>query len=545
MRTTTSMLLTAAAFCATLSLPTASAFAQSHEEHSEARVVFLPDRPDAIARPPHLVMQPRVPTLHLTDFESAENPSDSKSSLLRPSSFQETSIEPVPALRLVPTGYSEVGIPLASPRLSPTSTLPSFKKPEAKQPAILDPMDHALGLSELEAAAVNHNPAVQTAIHEMQRIEGLLCQTGIRPNPTFGYSASQLADKSTDQHVFFLEQQFVRGEKLELNRAVLAQSLAVAQNQLSLVEQKVKTDVQKVFFQLAATQLKTQLIDEFLEVANRGVDVAQKRFEAEEGSRIEILQAQTLKSEVEMTRRQVQANALGAIGQLATLTGLTITSPEEVTIDLPKLPNTVDWESELQRIMAASPSLMFAQAKMCEAQAFLQRQQVQAIPNLTAQLGAGVDNGTRSGLINLQVSAPIPVRNRNQGNIAAARAAYQQASADVQRIENQLQAGLAQLTADYQSQQAVVENLQTNILPMIQETLNLSEQAYAAGELDFLQVAVIRKNLYEAQVRWIDSRLALSQTMAQVQGNLLEGAFDPTENVGVGDGLRDQSLGGE
>lgn len=399
-------------------------------------------------------------------------------------------------------------------------------------------------LEQLQSMAVANNPTINAAAFEMQRICGLRTQATLQPNPTLGYFGSQLADQGTDQHGIFIERQLVRGGKLELNDQVFDRSLQVSQHQMNLVQQKVMTDVQRLYYQAAAAQFKMQLINDFMKVADRGVQVAQDRKEAEEASQIEVLQAQTLQSEVRMSLKQAEAHFQGIRGRLGTLVGLEGASGFYVVADLPRIQSAPEWQAQLQQLIAVSPEMAVAQAALCEAEALLQRQQIQATPNITAQLGAGVDNATNSGMINLQFSAPIPVRNRNQGNIAAAQAAYHKAAAEVERVRQSIAARLASLSGEYESALASVQNLTEDILPQINETLELSEKAYVAGELDFLQVAVIRKSLYESQIRWIDARLDLSQAQARLDGLLLEGAWESAASYGI-DGLRDQALGGE
>lgn len=447
------------------------------------------------------------------------------------------------ALPLYPSPDHQLAQRVPQPTVTEYS-LPQEQDSTALSQVIPSPEASPLGLEQLEAMAIGKNPSVQSAMLEVQRIESLRCQAGLKPNPTLGYFGAQIADEGTDQHGLFLQQQFVRGDKLRLNRNVLDQSIMVAQNQLAVAQQKVTTDVQKLYFQTVAAEKKLGLIRDFQVVAERGVTIAQKRLDAAEASRVELLQARTLEAEVAMTLQQTQATLTGAKSQLANLTGLSDRESLDIDTDLPDFPESIDWADRLLQWKSSSPALAMANAQLAQAEAFLQRQQVQAIPNLTAQIGAGFDNSTNSGMLNLQFSAPIPTRNRNQGNIAAARSAFQQAAAEIQRVETQMANALAQLAAEYENQYAAMSNLQNGILPQIQETLDLSEQAYVAGELDFLQVAVIRRNLYEGQVRWIDAQMALSQTLARLDGMMLEGALDPTATLGV-QGLRDQSLIGE
>ena len=69
-------------------------------------------------------------------------------------------------------------------------------------------------LAELENIALANNPALVAAHATISKASGLRYQVGRRANPTFGYSGNQLADVRTDQHTVFVEQEFVRGNKL-------------------------------------------------------------------------------------------------------------------------------------------------------------------------------------------------------------------------------------------------------------------------------------------------------------------------------------------
>lgn len=192
-----------------------------------------------------------------------------------------------------------------------------------------------------------------------------------------------------------------------------------------------------------------------------------------------------------------------------------------------------------------SPELAAARALVCEKQAFLKRQQFQNIPNVTAQLGAGYDDATDHGMINLQLSAPIPVWNKNSGNISAAYSDYVRATQNVQRIEQSIRSRLARASQEYEGAMAAVRKYEDEIIPQVQKSLDLSEQAYRAGELNFSQVLVIRRSSFDSSVRLVQAQGRLAQAAAKVDGLLLTGGLDAPADYTSGDGIRDQSFSGE
>ena len=204
-----------------------------------------------------------------------------------------------------------------------------------------------------------------------------------------------------------------------------------------------------------------------------------------------------------------------------------------------------DWDEVYATLLATSPELAAARTRVAEAQALVCRQEAQAISNVTVHLGAGYDNATDNGMINIQFGAPIPVFNDNAGNISAAHAESIRASHDVHRIELSLKARLASVAREYEAGHAAVDKYQEKILPSAHEMLSLSEQAYTAGELDFLQVLIVRKTFFDSRIRYVESQYQLAQAEAKIRGLMLSGGLSVTNEFDRDASLRDQSFGGQ
>lgn len=402
-----------------------------------------------------------------------------------------------------------------------------------------------LTLDQFEQLAMSNNPTLSQQAASAQEANALRSQVGRKANPTVGYNATQLADKNTDQHTVFIEQQFVTANKLQLNEQVMRQAVEVQRWNYQSQTYRVMTDVRMRFYEALAAQKRLEIIEEFRGVVSQGVDLAQKRNEALEAAKTDVLQARIQLNEVDVQLQQAQFAYNAAWKELASVVGVPYMQPSKLSGELPTEASLTNWDQTFENLLQTSPELHAARAKVAQARANLSRQEVQAIPNITGQLGAGIDRGTENGLINLQVSAPIPVFNQNQGNISAAYAAYCKATHEVRRLEMDIQARLAQVAKEYDSARVAVEKYNKEILPQAQETLDLAEQAYNAGEFAFLQVLVVRQTFYEANLRYIESLSNLATAQAQVNGLLLTGGLAAVEDAGLDDGLRGQTFGQE
>jgi cobalt-zinc-cadmium efflux system outer membrane protein len=82
----------------------------------------------------------------------------------------------------------------------------------------------------------------------------------------------------------------------------------------------------------------------------------------------------------------------------------------------------------------------------------------------------------------------------------------------------------------------------SELLPAAQETLDLAEGAYRAGEQDFIQLLVTRRTYFDTNLAYIAARAQLSTAQAQIDGYLLTGALNAVINNSGDDSLRGLTL---
>lgn len=397
-------------------------------------------------------------------------------------------------------------------------------------------------LAELEAMAIERNPSLQQLAASICKAEGFRNQVGLRPNPVVGYQGMQLADRGTDQHTFFVERELVTGNKLELNRRVQHQALEAQKWELETQRYRVLTDLRLKYFEAYAIQQRLLLLESFQAITTKGMEMAELRKKGMEGSQLEVLQAGIQRDEIALTLQQSRSELNASLQGLIAIVGEPCLSPQ-VRLQDPSLENaTWNWDEVRCQLISGSPELQVAYHRLAQAQANVQRQHAQPLPNLTLQLAGGVDNGTNSGMMNVQVGAPIPTNNKNQGNILAAHAEVQRASAEIQRLEGAIASRLAEVARDYDTAAAAVRKYEGEILPKAEETIRLAEKAYQAGEYTFIEILTVRKTYFDANLKHLAARMQLAQAQVRVDGFMLTGAWDATLDYSTDDGLRGQAF---
>lgn len=429
-------------------------------------------------------------------------------------------------------------IPLP-PSPAPLQPLP------AGEPTPAEDAGYALTLESLEQIALQNNPAIAQASASAHKASGFRQQVGKYPNPRVGYSGQQLDDKGTDQHLAYVEQEFVTAKKLKLNEKVLDQEV---QSQLWEVEAqryRVLTDVRTRFYRSLAAQQRYDLAKDFHAVASEGVRLAELRRQALEGSVPEVLQAEIQLNEVDLIQQRAEITSVTTWKELASVAGVSGMQQQRLTGPLRVDSSRYDWDATYAQMTQLNPALIAARSRVSRSIANMSRQEVQAIPNLITSLGAGYDNGTGSQMINVDVGIPLPLFNRNQGNISAAQAEYCRACQEVRRIELSIQSDLAAAARQYDSASVTVERMEKTILPKAKQTLELSEKAYSAGEFGFLEVLIARRTFFDSNLQYNDALLALAESKSLIDGMLLIGGLDATRDTDQDDSLRGQTLSGQ
>ena len=462
------------------------------------------------------------------------------------------------SLRAYSSPHSEEHLTLGEDEKSPA--LEEVAMVDGAEPATaLDPLESAMSeadaaksaaaapltLATLEQMALENNPAIRQAMASVSKAAGFRDQVGYSPNPTLTYNGQQLGDAGTDQHMLTLSQDIVTGHKLGLSQQVLSQAVQAQQWEVEAQRLRVVTDVRTAFYEALAARRQLALATEFHVLAEKGIQVAESRKAALEGSQPEILQAEILVQEIELQQQQAQYELTAAWKQLTAIVGLPDLALTELEGELPTTAEVRDWDAVYEELASQSPELHAARSRVDRASANLCRQDAQAIPNIELMLSAGKDLATNSGFAQVGVGVPVPVFHRNEGNISAAHAEYDRATQDYQRLRMSLKSRLARAAQDYDSALAAVQRYEGQILPRAEQSLALSEQAYAALEFDFLQVLTARRTYFESNLRAVVARRQLAQASAMIEGQLLSGGLSETVDTTEDDGLRGQALSGQ
>ncbi|MFQ5730688.1 MAG: TolC family protein [Planctomycetaceae bacterium] len=407
-----------------------------------------------------------------------------------------------------------------------------------------------LSLSDLEAIAVESNPSLVQLAFVVEKARGIHEQVGLYPNPVVGYSANEIGNEgAAGQQGGFIAQTIVTADKLRLNRDVASWNVQELSWEYQAQRYRILNDVRLRYYDVLGAQQRLKIAGELLKVAENGVKIAEQLRKAKQASRADVLQATVDLNQIQIIRQNAKYDYQAAWKRLVAVLGRPEIRPATLAGSLKGAAADWQWGPTYQKLVDESPQIQAARSRIQGARLAIQRQEAQPIPNLLTQAGVQFDNSTGDTITSVQIGIPLPIYNRNQGIVRLARAEYQRAVRDAERLELQLRDRLATAFRDFQQAKFQVQQYQKNILSNAQESRKLTEESYRAGQVNFLRVLTARRTYFEANLLYVDALIALRQANVVIDGFVLTGGLTDVPNIGSrvlkSIGQRGQALGGQ
>jgi cobalt-zinc-cadmium efflux system outer membrane protein len=451
--------------------------------------------------------------------------------------------------------------PAVAPPMPAAEPTPAAATPNvAPQPLAGDSGDvvvisSGFTLEQAEQLALANNPTQQAANAIVHKAIGTRTQIGKYPNPTIGYNADDIGDEGTaGSQGVFLQQTIVLGRKLELNEHVAEWEVQALNWQAAAQRQRVRNDVRTQFYIVLGAQNRFDQATRNLARVQADQAIAIQQYEAlprpkdaldqalfEADLRSSRLQTEVLANETELIRNNAQVELDAAWRQLAILMGCPDMPFTPLADILRVTAGPRDLAVAREQLLSLSPVLAQARAEVQRAGWRIQREKSQPIPNVQLQVIGAHSNTSGSEILSIQAGLPVPLFNKNEGNVMRACADYQRACWHVRQLESKLEHQLMDAYQQYKTAEQRAETYAVNILPQFAAADATSEMA---GDSVFFR-AINRRTEFEATLSAIQALVDLRTAEVALDGLLLSGAFDDLQDNDMDDTNRWNALSGQ
>jgi outer membrane protein, heavy metal efflux system len=414
---------------------------------------------------------------------------------------------------------------------APQMRLPPVGPPEQVPQPLAEPTPPAgMALAELEEMALRCNPTVAQAANRVEAARGRCLQVGLYPNPVAGYIGAEIGNEGQGgQQGSFVGQEIVTAGKLRLNRSIALQEIRQAEWTWQAQRQRVLTDVRRSFYDVLVAQRAMELTQQLLRIGEEGVRSIDALTKAKEVARADALQAHIEAESARVLLERARNQHAAAWRNLVAVVGAANMPPRPLAGEAWDGLAVLTWEDTYNRLMAESPQLAFAHAGIARAQAAVARECAQRVPNIDLQMAVQYDNATRDTFATVQAGMPMPIFNRNQGNIRRAQAELMAAQNEVQRVQLDLQQRLATVFEQYATARYQVEKYSRDILPSAKTSLDLANKGYRQGEYNYLFLLTAQRTYFQTNLIYLDALKELRSASTAIEGNLLSGSLQSGE----------------
>ena len=435
-------------------------------------------------------------------------------------------------------GAEEPALVVPVPAEAKSPSAPDSEK-AATSPTV--PVSRQLSLADLEAIALQNNPTLAQAQAGIDVEQGVYRQAGLYPNPQIGYLNGTASNPSVKQsNGVFLSQEFVTAHKLDLDQQAALQEIKRFQWDLQAQCMRVLNDLRIRYYEVLGAQEAIAVAQQLEKIATENLRVAERLFAAKQGTRSDVLQAKVQLETVRLNLEDAEHRHAAAWEQLATITGMPPMQPVPLVGDLEGDIPQLDLETCWQDLLSRSPQLRSTESELDHGWAVYRSARAQAIPNITLQSVIEYDKATQATTASTLVALPLPLYNRNQGNIDKALADVRTDQAEIRRVQLVLRDQMADSFRRYQSSLRQTERLKQAILPNTEENLKLATQLYVAGETAFTPVLLAQQSYFESRVAYVEAVTELHKVVTEINGLQLTGGLNP---AAIGSAIQTQPGG--
>lgn len=382
-------------------------------------------------------------------------------------------------------------------------------------------------LEQAVQQSLARNPELQAARYAMDVAHGRLQQAGLWPNPRLQFeSASDRAfanDGEFGRSLGF-SQDFPIAGRIGRQKDVARVDVALVLAEINEAERRLAGRVSGLFYTAVMIDRGIALRNELIDIEQSLVDVTRNRLQAGEVSELDV-NTVTLELERLTGERDLLLGDRGvAIAELAVSLGLPVPYRLELDTSLPPIDSQPALTVLESRAFARRPDLRIRTLETDRARAEQALARASAWEDWTVWLGVqrdriAVEGAPRQSADNalfLSLSIPLPLFNRNQGTVAAARAAERQANQGVVALRLAI---ANEVAATYHQLRRLATTLtaqQKRMLPLSQRNTELARDSYGQGQISIIEVVQVERLRNELRANYLDIYDSYLQSRARL-----------------------------
>ncbi|MCS6954020.1 MAG: TolC family protein [Bryobacterales bacterium] len=384
-----------------------------------------------------------------------------------------------------------------------------------------------LTLREVVEEALRNNPELRVRRYDVSIAEARVLQARLRPNPRLSVDGTyldllgagfdpQLSPAGPTEAVTGLSWELETAGKRRWRTLAASEAAAAARQAFLDARRLLVLEVQNAYLNLALARENVRTLQEILETFDGVVKVNETRYQAGDIARLELMRSQVAALGFRNQLRRAELKARQEAIQLQRLMGRPAPSPEfDVAGEIRREGPPGDLESLTAAALEARPDREALRRELRRAEAEVEFQQALARPNL--DLGVAHHKqfvGSLPGQsLSLRLEVPLPLWNRNQGEIERALRERDQAAARLRALEQQIRSEVAWAWEQHQTARQLLESMEVEMIGQARRVRDIIEFSYRRGEASFLDLLDAQRTFWETMQAYNEARVEYARTL--------------------------------
>ncbi|MFA6207836.1 MAG: TolC family protein [Candidatus Obscuribacterales bacterium] len=417
--------------------------------------------------------------------------------------------------------------------------------PVSLRPGASDRPNHPVNrvpvsLSAAFTTSYTQNPTVVAALKNLDIAKGQVRAAGARPNPQFamqyGFGTPFTEAIAGNTQQIGANQLIEMGGKRAARLRYARANYVLSEYQLADLRYDVRSAVRKAYAELAASEANIELVENQRALVERLSMLAEGKFKAKKCDQLEVLQAKLALDQFETLRNTSYARLRQASIELDYLLGYDpardldvednglfklstkrtelVPPPDQPMPPLERLltqaaTDRADLKSARQQVVTTTSAVRLAKA--------------QAVPNVLLGSGYVFSTYKKSAHVRQQDGAylnlnfDLPILYRQQGEIAAAKAANKQAQDQAAAMASHVEVDVRSAYAKIVAARANIAHYQKNLIPLALTVVRKAQDSYEKGNTDLGSAIVAQQQFQSTFSSYFDTVVNYQNAWADLE----------------------------
>lgn len=370
--------------------------------------------------------------------------------------------------------------------------------------------------------ALISSPRLQSAQAQIAATHGTQKQTKYWLNPSFNFEAENFAGSNeyhgtqTSEFTYSISQTIEMGGKRAARKNLAQAAINTAQSNFQIEKINLIRDVQIAYLNVLGAEEELKITTEQETLAREILANVNTRVAAAREPDIQLHKANVALSMSIIKREQSARQLKVAKKYLARFWNATNldSSLEHAHFFNLNAPESLEYYySYLQQTPELTKYLSLREEK----KSTLALEKAQAIPDPTFNAGLRNLRENRNHAFVFSVSVPLPIFDRNQGNIARVVAEINQIDSNKQNSERALEQFISENWYNCQTAYQEAMQLKTNVLPTAKKAFSLAHDGYQKGKYSYIEVLDAQRTLSDANSQYYDALKQYHSSHAELE----------------------------